>query len=239
MIISLYKKFLFIHIPKTAGTSIKTELEKYGERNHYEEKKLLGLYKKKHAFYPHTTASELIDTIGEKPLKNIFKFAFVRNPWDRMLSLYTFTLLSAQKRLEHKLTRKDHISEEDDKKTVSDLGGQGFNKWLISTDYNNDIYGTPLTRLPQSHWLTDQNNEIIVDFIGKYESLYKDLSSITSRLNIKVNLSHLNRSNHDDWWKTYDENAFNFVKKHFQDDIEKFNYKFTWNDVLQLRSGSV
>lgn len=63
-------KFIYIHIPKTAGTSIAHSLKEY----------------EKIPFPPHTKLFEY----EKKVDTNVFKFASVRNPWCRMLSWYFF-----------------------------------------------------------------------------------------------------------------------------------------------------
>ena len=72
MIINHNKKYVFVHIHKTAGTSISINMLKSG-----------GIkYKNKHSFI-----TEL-----ENEYKNYFKFSFVRNPWDRLVSWYNMFL---------------------------------------------------------------------------------------------------------------------------------------------------
>ena len=70
---------IFIHIPKTAGTSIRFTL---GFNNMDKAKKIRN----------HYTVTEIIDLIGIEKWNKAFKFTFVRNPWDRLYSFYLFRL---------------------------------------------------------------------------------------------------------------------------------------------------
>lgn len=82
MIVSHDKKFIFFHLYKVAGTSIRKSLEKY---------------KSPIITKPHIKPALLKNKIfngyeGDKLLKDYFTFSFVRNPWDWQVSLYFFML---------------------------------------------------------------------------------------------------------------------------------------------------
>ena len=80
MIYSNSNKFMFYHIPKTAGTSLHTVLKRYAVGPHVNE--------------PHLT--RVRSHVGVEPTwdkykgSEYFSFAIVRNPYDRMFSLYNF-----------------------------------------------------------------------------------------------------------------------------------------------------
>ena len=67
--------FLFIHIPKSAGQSIKKALSPFNSRCSQR---------------CTISASEHIKRIGLKKFRSLYSFAFVRNPWDRQVSFYEF-----------------------------------------------------------------------------------------------------------------------------------------------------
>lgn len=73
----IFKGFFFVHIPKTAGTSISTVI--------------VNSQKYRVNFSPteHATASQIIKILGRNS-KKFYSFSFVRNPWDRLNSLYHF-----------------------------------------------------------------------------------------------------------------------------------------------------
>jgi len=68
--------FIFIHINKTAGTSIS---------------KAIGLPRNN-----HINVQELISIIGEKEFKKAYVFSVVRNPWDKVVSHYKFRVKTNQ-----------------------------------------------------------------------------------------------------------------------------------------------
>jgi len=68
-------KFLFIHIPRTGGSSIESQFN-------YKENKDYTLSTK------HWTLSDWKKTLDRESFDNYFKFSFVRNPWDFTISKY-------------------------------------------------------------------------------------------------------------------------------------------------------
>ena len=90
MIVSARYNFIFVHVPKTAGSSITTALKPYGKDNRL------------------ATASTKHETLAEFFARNrivpslYFKFGFVRNPWCRMVSFYFYLRSRAHKNPEIK-----------------------------------------------------------------------------------------------------------------------------------------
>src|SRR5204862_2265949 len=92
--ISFQKCFLFVHIPKTAGNSIQSVLRDYWEdqlialRNEQDGVERFGLRNPKYKLKKHSTLADYRVALGEMEFDNLYKFTSVRNPWDRMISLY-------------------------------------------------------------------------------------------------------------------------------------------------------
>ena len=92
--ISLQKRFLFVHIPKTAGNSIQSVLRDYSEdqlvalRKEQDGIERFGLRNPKYKIKKHSTLSEYRDALGHEQFRDLYKFTCVRNPWDRMVSYY-------------------------------------------------------------------------------------------------------------------------------------------------------
>ena len=82
MIINKSKRFIFVHNPKTAGSSIHKALAAYNEV-------------KRPAKTKHETISELQNRTSLR-LDEYFVFGFARNPWDRFSSFYHFSTLLFQ-----------------------------------------------------------------------------------------------------------------------------------------------
>ena len=114
MLISYKKKFIFVHIDKNGGTSVRNSLEKYHDRKIFflvsnkidkifrlklqNRQYLYGrlilnfinkFLKIKNSFlsYHHT-----LDLLNENDSKKYYKFCVIRNPMDRFYSLYFHNL---------------------------------------------------------------------------------------------------------------------------------------------------
>ena len=92
--ISFQKRFLFVHIPKMAGNSIQSVLRDYSEdelvalRSEQDGVERFGLRNPKYKLKKHSTLADYRAALGETEFGNLYKFTCVRNPWDRMISLY-------------------------------------------------------------------------------------------------------------------------------------------------------
>ncbi len=103
MIISRKRKFIFIHIYKNAGTSIKNALlpfatDKYQRFANRLLKRVGISYYDPHLYKTHIAAAELAKQMGMRTYQRYFSFAFVRNPWDWQVSHYTFVTSRPQHR---------------------------------------------------------------------------------------------------------------------------------------------
>jgi|19_taG_2_1085344.scaffolds.fasta_scaffold35728_2 hypothetical protein len=84
--ISEEKKFIFIHIPKTGGSSITKSIEKYSTNKIiWKNKNEVFVNHKDVPNYKHRSMDQLI-SIHNNEFKDYFKFTIVRNPYDRILS---------------------------------------------------------------------------------------------------------------------------------------------------------
>ncbi|MCB0630649.1 MAG: sulfotransferase family 2 domain-containing protein [Lewinella sp.] len=95
-LISNTYKYIFIHIPKTGGTTFTSGLAKFNTPLDIEiggtkfGEKLALLYIEKYGLGKHSTALKIKRLVGEKTYADFFSFAFVRNPYERTLSTYSF-----------------------------------------------------------------------------------------------------------------------------------------------------
>jgi hypothetical protein len=189
--ISHKHKFVFVHINKTGGTSIETILRKISKNwngKHHLIEKYRKLADEKHGF------------------ENYFKFTFVRNPWDRLLSNYFF----------RKITLKDN--------RVQDLS---FKNWIINSRDGNYSFENCLSRRTQLDWIVDENGEVVVDFIGRFENLQQDFNIICDKIKIpQQQLPHANKSKHTHYTEYYDDETRQIVAEKYAKDIEYFGYKF-------------
>ena len=167
------RRLIFVHIQKTGGDAISTAL---GQNTNCPEK--------------HFFACDLRELYGVDTWNAYFKFAFVRNPWDRLVSWWSY--LDAQRAalvngnplnkfqrfvLERAATFEEFLEKCDEE--IVDWDGR---KWI----YRNQL-----------DYLTDSSGRQIVDFIGRFETLRQDFDIIARQvLGGPVLLPRVNRSQH-------------------------------------------
>tara|TARA_B100001778_G_C18447917_1_gene565347 strand:- start:60 stop:650 length:591 start_codon:yes stop_codon:yes gene_type:complete len=192
------KNLVFLHIPKCAGTSM------YSSHLMRQCEKII---------HPIPTKGA-ISTIKEKRLEKHFKFAFTRNPWDRFVSLYFYF---------YKMN-PNHFAYKFDEPTVKKVKQyKTFKDFCINFENLNH---RKFHFFKQSKW-THSEGKCFVDFIGKYENLQEDWSTLEKKLKIEpYKLPHKNKSSHTDYRNYYDKETFDVVAKIYKEDIENFNYDF-------------
>ena len=79
---------------------------------------------------------------------------------------------------------------------------------------------------PQVEWLRGPDGKLEVDFLGRFESLSKDLAVVYDRLGVDVQLPHLNAEKHGHYRDVYDDVSRELVEEAYREDIEAFDYKF-------------
>lgn len=179
--------FIFIHINKTAGSSISRLLN---EERH------------------HLTALSVRDMVGEEVWNNRFKFSIVRNPWDRAVSQY-------------------HYRKENNQQNIK-TDGIGFKDWLIEAfEKKNPAYINVYSMfINQYDWISDYDDNLLVDFVGKFENLGDDIKYVKEKLGIDRELPVIRKSSRNHYSGYYDEESKMIIEKYFKKDIECFNYKF-------------
>lgn len=199
--ISFQKRFLFVHVPKTAGNSIQAILRNYSEdeivasRRSQDGVERFGVRNPDYGLKKHSTLAEYRAALGEEKFRDLYKFACVRNPWDRMISYY----FTAGKRE----VKWDRAAFEEMVTKMSSVA-----------DY---------LRLEKQEADPFAN----VDRIMRFENLTKDFREVCDRLEIPpATLPEYNRSARDHYSKYYDDDLRELVRKHFALEIERFGYRF-------------
>jgi chondroitin 4-sulfotransferase 11 len=191
-------KSIFIHIPKTGGTSIKKILSKYDFELMSLHQAQDGSNDDKTGAYIIGTANRLKRGISDEIWNNYFKFTFVRNPYSRALSNYFF--LKYNKKI-------------------------CFNKFL-KKKFNNIIDVWHFT-LPQSRHIYNNKKKLLVDFIGHFENLQEDFNNICDKIGIiPTKLPYLNKSNKINKNKLLNNTNKKTIYNKFKEDFENFNYNY-------------
>jgi len=197
--ISHEHKCIFIHIPKTAGGSIERALTGYG----------WALIQKNNIKVQHI---DCIDTKSIYPncFNDYYKFAFVRNPWDLIVSTYFWF----QERNEVQVDFKYFIENIED-----------YNKQLMFLPHK--YYASQ-----QLNHLTDKDGNVMVDFIGRFEDLQKDFNQVCSAIGVhEEELPISNTTNHKHYTEYYDSETQGIVERFYEKDIEYFGYEFKENHL--------
>jgi len=190
------QKGIHIHIPKTAGICVNNYLK----------------WVAPHMISSHMGADEVRNymRIWDGFWEEMFKFSFVRNPWDRAVSYYLFF--------------KRHSSEEISFKDFI------INKHRGHVHYTNGLDGYDI--LSCEPFLCDKDGNVLVDFIGQVEHFDKDFDYIRKKLELKplkkytkIN-SHWKYRSADKYQNWYDKETRKYVEERCEWDIKNFGYKF-------------
>jgi hypothetical protein len=210
MLISHRRRFIFVHVPKTAGQSVAAAFRPYADHpEEYLVNRLLGslafplnrcLPCKYRKFRKHATARQLRRQLPARVYDRYFKFAFVRNPWDRWVSLYHFM--------------REHPTHHRHKQALR-----------LTFDEFLEILA-PKHKRRQTRFLTDGQGKLIVDYVGRFETLQADFARISSLLNVAPSLAHIHKTNHRDYRSYYNSRTIDLVAQISRDDIELFGYDF-------------
>ena len=184
---------IFIHITKTAGTSVAKSLFNY--------------------LPYHYTAIDYRVIYGKKTFDKYFKFAFVRNPWDRIYSAYRY-LKSGGWNDEDKLWSENNLSEFDD-------FNQFVEGWLNRQNIKKHIHFTP-----QYQFVCDGKDRLLIDYLAYFETINDDFTKIARYLNIDTNIGHHNANPAESYLNIYSEKSHAIVAEVYSRDISMFGYNF-------------
>jgi len=181
---------IFIHINKCAGTSIQSLLKQYGGNFVFKNHQVL-----KTSHRSHVTAYQYSNL---EYWNRYFKFAVVRNPWDKELSDYFF----------HNKKQEKHKSFEE----------------YLKRDIKQE---QKIWHTNQIDWLRSSNNNLELDFICRFETLEQDISKVFKKINItNYTLEKLNTTSHKHYSHYYNPELIEIVNNLYSKDIEYFDYQF-------------
>jgi len=207
MLLSHSHRFIFIHNYRVAGTSIRKSLDKYVRKPLL--RRIFGAigvgnkltHHKWKTFPAHIKANELKRILPADLYDAFYKFAFVRNPWDWQVSLYHYMLKNKSHRQHTLISAMKSFDE--------------YIVWRVSEG-----------KVLQKDFVTDSEDTMIVDFVGRYENLNNDFLQVCKVLNINASLPHINKSSHMNYRSYYSAETRNLVEENFSEDIELFGYTF-------------
>lgn len=183
---------IFVHIPKTAGSSVMLSL--FGEDSR------------------HVPYFEYEDANPFK-FRSYFKFAFVRNPWDRLVSSY-FYLRSGGGGGQDSDFAQRHLSAFGDFESF-------VRGWMTEENVWSWVHF-----VPQHYFICDNEMRSKMDFVGRMESIESDFRRVCERLQIPATLRRTNRSDHRHYSEYYTDELRERVAAVYAADIATFGYRF-------------
>ena len=216
------KNALFIWIPRTAGTSVYFALWKKAGAHKKKNKNLYRKFKNKGVVsFGHVGVSYLLrkEYISREFFDSAYKFCFVRNPWDRLVSLYNYFSRNC-----------NHVTAN---RTRARWGNKSFKDFCIKLDRQWETIN-PVGRYnlkgvsqcnPQVDWILD-GDKVMPDFIGRFENLEKDFQHIANEMGIDMKLTHKNKTKHKEYRYYYNPKTRDIVARLYKKDIDMFDYSF-------------
>jgi len=206
-LISHELKTIFVHIPKTAGSSIEVALNAVEQTNEGAIDEATG------KFYPVTTGEEkhydaraCRKHYGKKAWHNYFKFTVVRNPWQRAHSWWW------------------------NNKEISGVVPLSFHEALITFLSPSGPRAKGLR--PQVDWITSDNGKIEMDYICRFENIEHDFREVCRLIHIplmelpQVLMENRNPASRRHYTEDYNAELIDLVAEFYSKDIAQFDYRF-------------
>lgn len=206
-------KTIFVHIPKTAGTSIIHSL--YG-----------------YTAVGHSYLRDFQIWLPAWVLQRYFKLSFVRNPWDRLYSAYRYLKAGGMGKIDMEFADQ-HLSLYQGFEEFVCSGA------LENSAISSYLHFIPMHKflLPQP------GKRLQMDFIGLYENLAEDFAFVRQKLRIDTPLAHRNRTgtlvSNKDYREIYTGKMIDIVGSFYAKDIQTFGYDFDNSSLPQQLSRRV
>lgn len=209
MLVSDERKFFFIHVQKAAGTSITRALEKAVP----DARDVAG---------KHVRVCEAEGVVEDYLAKGYSSLAFVRNPWDRMVSWYERVKLRTR-RYDPRNWRKSDLW------AYAANNSRDFDSFILNcTDEINDRGVMKSFAWDQMSYLCDKSGRQRVQNVGRFETLQDDFAKICKAIGLNAGpLPHRHGSGQKRDYRTYySDRTAAVIADRFKRDIEAFGYKF-------------
>jgi hypothetical protein len=193
------RRVIFIHVPKAAGSSVKTEI--YGRP--------LGGHRSIAEFYAY----------DPRRADAFLKIAFVRNPWDRLLSAWSYLRQGEGVSGRDRRFAREHLATDGDFPAfLRALEGRRFRRTVLAYDHFR----------PQSHWICRPGQSgHAMDVLGRFERIDADMAEVRTRLGLPPRtLKQVRPSDHPPWRDVYDPRGRDLVADLYARDLALTGYGF-------------
>jgi hypothetical protein len=217
MLLSIRYNFLFVHIAKTGGTSVRAALQPLRWRDPWYYPQFLcsrlshlSGHRIGSKFPRHSRIVAAQEMLPEEFFQKLFKFAVVRNPWDLQVSSY-----------HHIRRERPHLLEH-----ISDF--DQFIRWKLDPERPYQFH-VDTSIQSQLDYLIDLQGKILVDFIGHYENLQDDFTHICRSIGVEhLRLPHKRKATDrkKDYRSYYSDKLAELVGDYFKRDIDALGYRF-------------
>ena len=206
MIISALHKFIFVAIPKTGTHAVRQALREHMGPQDMEQ---VGLFVQRSLPIPalaqighgHITLEQLRPHVKPDAWDSFFKFAFVRNPFDRFISYCAF------------ITRDGDEFQRDSKAVMRDV--------LANPPHDHILFH------PQHNFITDTSGAVLADYVGRVEEMQESYDEISARIGIPTaGLEKVNATKRRNYREYFDDDLIEGVAKLYARDLELFGYEF-------------
>lgn len=212
MIISHRHRYIFVHIPKTGGTSLTLALENRVGRDDIilsdtpkgrSRRRRVKDVKARGRLWKHSTLADIEGLVDPRQVADYLVFTLVRNPWARAVSYHGWL---RQQRFDHPSV---HLA-----------------KRLTFRDFLREPLTQAQLSVPARRYLTGPDG-LRAGLYLRLEHLGADLPALESHLGFGLRpLPHENRSGGGDWRAAYDDDGAALIARLAADDIAQFGYGF-------------
>lgn len=215
MIISPGRRYIFVHIPKTGGTSMARALEARAQADDIligdtpKARRRRGRLKALNArgrLWKHSTLADIDGVLSPDEIAAQFTFTIVRNPWDRMVSYYHWL--------------RDQSFDHPAVGFAQELDFEGF--------VLHPHTAQSLSRQPYGAYMRDVSGAERADLYLRLEHLIDDMTPLIAHLGFVPDVPHDNRSaaRDSDYRHHYSDVTAAAVAGYAADDIARFGYRF-------------
>jgi hypothetical protein len=214
MPISHRHKCIFVHIPKTGGTSVERALGIFADWRQENRALMFGRIASDairtrgflSRFLQHLTLPQIRELAPAEAIRGYVSFSVVRNPWDRMVSTYA--------------SPDSHLVDTARRAGI-EITGLDFADFLQAVGRLEHIH-----LQAQNAFICDTHGRLLVDRVLRFESLSSEFSRLCRDLSFQGTLGYHNRSNRKPYRCYYDDRSRRIVAATYRRDIELFGYRF-------------